>query len=111
MLAISSALREKRTTLNQLQPLEARVPVLANDDVVMHGDAKGRAASTIASHVSRITSFGRSLAWAGGRLSPCRCFRLRRRTDRHRRTRVQKRLRQAASPVFPGPLPSADRLA
>jgi hypothetical protein len=53
----------------------------------------------------------RSLAWVGGRFSPSRCFRLRRRTDRHHRTRAPTRLLQAASRGSPGPLPFEDRLA
>ena len=51
----------------------------------------------------------RSLAWAGGRLSPSRCFRRRRRTDRRHRTRAPTRRRRAASRASPAPLPFADR--
>jgi hypothetical protein len=53
----------------------------------------------------------RSLAWAGGRFSPSRCFRLRRRTDRRHRTRAPKRPLRAASQASPGPLPFQDRPA
>src|SRR5436309_1468844 len=52
----------------------------------------------------------RSLAWAGGRLSPFRSFLLRRRTDRRHRTRAPTRPLRAASRAFPGPLPFEDRL-
>ena len=31
---------EFKTPLDQLQPLQARVPVFADDDVVVHGDAE-----------------------------------------------------------------------
>ena len=53
----------------------------------------------------------RSLAWVGGRSSPSRYFRLRRRTDRRHRTRAPTRLPQAASRASRGPLRSEDRLA
>jgi hypothetical protein len=53
----------------------------------------------------------RSLAWVGGRLSPSRCFRLRRRTDRHHRTRAPTHPLQAASRASPGPVPFQDRPA
>ncbi len=49
-----------------------------------------------------------SLAWAGGWLSPCRCFHRRRRTDRHHRTRAPTRLFQAAYRASPGPFPFQD---
>lgn len=47
----------------------------------------------------------------GVSLSPSRCFRLRRRTDRHHPTRVPIRLLQAASRASPGLRPSQDRRA
>src|SRR5208283_506645 len=47
----------------------------------------------------------------GGRLSPSRFFRPRRRTDRCRRTRAPTRLFRAACRASPGPLPFEDRLA
>lgn len=50
----------------------------------------------------------RSLAWAGGRLSPCRCFHRRRKTDRRHRIRALTRLFQAAYQASPGPFPSQD---
>jgi hypothetical protein len=53
----------------------------------------------------------RSLVWVGGRFSPCRCFRLRRRTDRRHRTRAPTRPLQAASRASPGPLPFEDLFA
>jgi hypothetical protein len=36
----TSALRLKADLLDQLHPLQARVPVLADDDVVVHGNAE-----------------------------------------------------------------------
>src|SRR5208283_2671132 len=48
---------------------------------------------------------------AGGRLSPSRFFRPRRRTDRCHRTRAPTRLFRAACRASPGPLPFEDRLA
>jgi hypothetical protein len=40
MSAIRSALHSKADVLDQLQPLQAGVPVLADDDVVVDGDAE-----------------------------------------------------------------------
>jgi hypothetical protein len=53
----------------------------------------------------------RSLAWAGAQLSPSRSLLLRRRTDRHHRTRVPTRTLRAASRASPGPRLFEDRLA
>src|SRR5262245_63818572 len=40
MSTMRSALRTKADVLDQLEPLQARVSILADDDVVVHGDAE-----------------------------------------------------------------------
>ena len=50
-----------------------------------------------------------SVAWAGGRLSLCRCFRRRRKIDRRHRTPAPTHLFPVASRVSPKPLPFQDR--
>src|SRR5882672_11548392 len=52
-----------------------------------------------------------TLFWAGGRLSPSRCFHLRRRTDRRRQTRALTSLLRAAFRAAPGPLRFGGRFA
>jgi hypothetical protein len=56
-------------------------PVLGNGRERLPTAAPVRAAPTTC-------SWSRSLAWVGGRLSPSRCFRLHRRTDRRHRTQA-----------------------
>ena len=59
--------------------------------------------------VFTFSAWPRSLAWAGGWLAPCRCFRRRRKTDHHHRFRDPTRLFQAAFLVSREPFPSGDR--
>ena len=67
---------------------------LREDLLVELSSSPARAASITCSwsrRGSRSRCPSRSLAWAGGRSSPCRSFLLRRRTDRRHRTRAPKR--------------------
>src|SRR5713101_7592969 len=85
---------------------------LREDLLVELSSSPARAASITCSwsrRGSRSRCPSRSLAWAGGRSSPCRSFLLRRRTDRRHRTRAPKRSLRAASRASPGPLPFEDR--
>src|SRR5262249_44085514 len=54
--------------------------------------------------VDEVRSRPLSLAWGGGRLSPFRRWRRRRKTGRRRRPRAPTRPRRAASRASPGPL-------
>src|SRR5919106_100164 len=93
---------------------ERELPPLIQAMVNPSGLPPVRAASITCSwsrRGSRSRCRPRSLAWAGGRLAPSRCFRLRRRTDRRHRTRAPTRPLQAASRASPRPLPFEDRLA